>query len=176
MTRRKDWLVPGSSFYIFLKWKSSLNNQRRVVCVQKALALKWPKWLFLQLRALVLPLDLILGQKCLSGEINNSLSLENKLVLLGHYDFTSKIQAACFWTTVYFSAFFFFFNGDVVFQSVSCVWLFVTPWTAAHQASLSFIISQSFLKLMSIDMYSLVQATLLPCPFQTSLVVCFLQK
>jgi len=29
--------------------------------------------------------------------------------------------------------------------------LFVTPWTAAHQASLSFTISQSLLKLMSIE-------------------------
>ena len=28
----------------------------------------------------------------------------------------------------------------------------VTPWTAAHQASLSFIISQSFLRLMSIEL------------------------
>ena len=35
-------------------------------------------------------------------------------------------------------------------QSLSCVWLFVTPWTAACQASLSFTISQSLLKLMSI--------------------------
>ena len=33
----------------------------------------------------------------------------------------------------------------------SCVRLFVTPWTAAHQASLSFTISQSLLKLMSIE-------------------------
>ena len=33
----------------------------------------------------------------------------------------------------------------------SCVWLFVTPWTAAHQASLSFTISPSLLKLMSIE-------------------------
>ena len=33
-------------------------------------------------------------------------------------------------------------------QSLSCVPLFVTPWTAAHQASLSFIISWSLLKLM----------------------------
>ena len=33
----------------------------------------------------------------------------------------------------------------------SCVWLFATPWTAAHQASLSFTISQSLLKLMSIE-------------------------
>ena len=31
------------------------------------------------------------------------------------------------------------------------VQVFVTPWTAAHQASLSFIISQSLLKLMSIE-------------------------
>ena len=39
----------------------------------------------------------------------------------------------------------------VVVQLLSCVWLFVTPWTAAHQASLSVIISWSLLKLMSID-------------------------
>ena len=35
--------------------------------------------------------------------------------------------------------------------SLSCVWLFVTPWTAARQASLSIINSQSLLKLMSIE-------------------------
>ena len=34
---------------------------------------------------------------------------------------------------------------------LSCVWLFVTPWTAAHQASLSFTNSQSLLKLMSME-------------------------
>ena len=33
---------------------------------------------------------------------------------------------------------------DVVFQSLSRVRLFVTPWTAARQASLSFTISWSF--------------------------------
>ena len=38
----------------------------------------------------------------------------------------------------------------VIFQSLSRVWLFVTPWTAACQASLSFIIPWSLLKLMSI--------------------------
>ena len=36
-------------------------------------------------------------------------------------------------------------------QSLSCVWLFVTPWTAARQASLSITNSQSLLKLMSIE-------------------------
>ena len=38
----------------------------------------------------------------------------------------------------------------VVVQSLSRVQLFATPWTAAHQASLSFI-SQSLLKLMSTE-------------------------
>ena len=36
-------------------------------------------------------------------------------------------------------------------QSLSRVWLFVTPWTAAHQASLSITNSWSLLKLMSIE-------------------------
>ena len=40
---------------------------------------------------------------------------------------------------------------SVVVQLLSCVQLFVNPWTAAHQASLSFTISQSLLKLMSIE-------------------------
>ena len=36
-------------------------------------------------------------------------------------------------------------------QSLSRVWLFETPWTAARQASLSITNSQSLLKLMSIE-------------------------
>jgi len=39
----------------------------------------------------------------------------------------------------------------VVVQSLSCVQLFATPWTAALQASLSFTISWSLLRLMSIE-------------------------
>ena len=39
----------------------------------------------------------------------------------------------------------------VVIQLLSRVQLFVTPWTAARQASLSFTISQSWLKLMAIE-------------------------
>ena len=39
----------------------------------------------------------------------------------------------------------------VVVQSLSCVRLFATPWNAAHQAFLSFTISRSLLKLMSIE-------------------------
>ena len=40
----------------------------------------------------------------------------------------------------------------VVIQSISRVQLFATPWTAAHQASLSFTISQSFLRLTPIEL------------------------
>ena len=39
-----------------------------------------------------------------------------------------------------------------VFQSLSRVHLFATPWTAVCQASLSFTISQRLLKLMSIEL------------------------
>ena len=37
-------------------------------------------------------------------------------------------------------------------QSLSCVWLYVTPWTAAHQASLSITNSQSLPILVSIEL------------------------
>ena len=36
-------------------------------------------------------------------------------------------------------------------QSLSCAWLFVTPWSAAHEAALSVTNSRSLLKLMSIE-------------------------
>ena len=42
-------------------------------------------------------------------------------------------------------------NAVVVLQSLSHIRLFATLWTAAHQASLSFTISQNLLKLMSIE-------------------------
>ena len=41
--------------------------------------------------------------------------------------------------------------SSVQFSSLSCVWLFVTPWTAACQASLSITNSRSLLKFISID-------------------------
>ena len=42
-------------------------------------------------------------------------------------------------------------NHVVGVQSISCVWLFETPWTVAHQALLSSTISQSFLRIISIQ-------------------------
>ena len=50
----------------------------------------------------------------------------------------------------------------VVVQLLSCVWLFMTPWTAAYQACLS-TISRSLLKFMSIEFGDAVQPShLLP--------------
>ena len=42
-------------------------------------------------------------------------------------------------------------------QSLSHVWLFAIPWTAVRQASLSFTISWSSLKLMSIELVDAIQ-------------------
>ena len=53
----------------------------------------------------------------------------------------------------------------VVVQSLSRVRPLETPWTAAHQASLSFTISQSLLKLMSIE---------LVMPFNHLIICCLL--
>ena len=53
----------------------------------------------------------------------------------------------------------------VVVQSLLCVQLFVTPWTAECQASLSFAISQSLLKLMSIELEMPSNHLVLCCPF-----------
>ena len=52
----------------------------------------------------------------------------------------------------------------VVVQLLSCVCLFVTPWTAAWQASLSFTISQILLKLMSIESVMPSNRLFLCCP------------
>ena len=49
-------------------------------------------------------------------------------------------------------------------QSLSRVWLFVTPWTAAHQASLSITNSRSLCKLTFIEFIAIQPSHLLPSP------------
>ena len=49
-------------------------------------------------------------------------------------------------------------------QSLSCVRLFVTPWTAAHQVSLSITNSRSLLKLISIESVMPSKHLILCCP------------
>ena len=60
----------------------------------------------------------------------------------------------------------------VVVQSLSCVQLFVTPWTAACQASLSFTIFWSLLKLICIELVMPSNHLILHCPFLLLPSVC----
>ena len=59
---------------------------------------------------------------------------------------------------------FFSFHLIVVVQLLSLVQLFATPWTAAHQAFLSFTISQNWLKFMSIESVMPCNYLILFCP------------
>ena len=52
----------------------------------------------------------------------------------------------------FFKAFHFSSHHFSLVQSLSHVWFFATPWTVAHQASLSITKSQSLLTLMSIEL------------------------
>ena len=54
-------------------------------------------------------------------------------------------------------------------QSLSHVWLFVTPWTAALQASLSITNTQSLLKVMSIELVMSCRHSSSVVPFSTCL-------
>ena len=58
------------------------------------------------------------------------------------------------WETLFFSS----------FESLSHSWLFVNPWTAAHQVSLYITNSQSLLKLMSIESEMPSNHCILCCP------------
>ena len=58
----------------------------------------------------------------------------------------------------------FLMSLNVGVQLLSCLWLFVTPWTAAPQASLSSTVSWSLLKLMSIELVMLSNHLILCCP------------
>ena len=52
----------------------------------------------------------------------------------------------------------------VVARLLSCVWLFVTQWTAARQAPLSSIVSRSLLRFMSFESMTLSNHLIFCCP------------
>ena len=56
------------------------------------------------------------------------------------------------------------FESVVVVHSLSCVQLLATTWTAARQAPLSFTVSQSLLRFMSIESVMLSNHLILCCP------------
>ena len=68
------------------------------------------------------------------------------------------------WDTQEMFWMFFFFFKSLLFFCQCCVRLFVTLWTAAHQASLSFTISWILLKLMSTELVMPSNHFILSCP------------
>ena len=85
--------------------------------------------------------------------------------------FQRHLPAHCFLFYKAFHNLIWWWCGDVFcathrqeIQSLSHVWLFVTPWTAAHQASLSITNSLSLLKLMSIKSVMPSNHLILCCP------------
>ena len=100
------------------------------------------------------------------------------LVILGFFFNVHCLLRFLLWTTIFFlyvcSSFFLILVVPYMFwllilyfmffvvQSLSRIWLFATLWTAAHQASLSFTVSQNLLRLMSIE--SVIPSKhLIPC-------------
>ena len=57
-----------------------------------------------------------------------------------------------------------YFLIPLIVQLLSCAQLFAVPWTEAHQASLSFTLSQSLRKLMSIKSMMPSNHPILCCP------------
>ena len=55
-------------------------------------------------------------------------------------------------------------SGVISVQSLSCAQLFATPWTGAHQSSLSITNCQSLLKLMPIELVVPSSHLILYCP------------
>ena len=74
-----------------------------------------------------------------------------------HFSITRLHDYFCIFTSCYE-------RSEFSFQLPSHVRLFATPWTAAYQASLSFTISQSLLKLMSIELAMTSNHLILCCP------------
>ena len=73
----------------------------------------------------------------------------------------SALRVSCPAVLLYFSLKFLqFYFSCWCFSVANCVHLFVTPWTSARQASLSFTVSRILLKFMSIEL--VIELVMLP--------------
>ena len=82
----------------------------------------------------------------------------------GHLHVLPVLWKICFFHLISHAQF-----ATVVVQSLNNVRLFVTPWTAVFQASMSFAISWSLLKLMSIELVMPSNHLISVIPFSSSL-------
>ena len=65
---------------------------------------------------------------------------------------------------------------SLLVQSLSWVWLFATPWTAARQASLSITSSHLLLKLVSIEMVMPSNRLIFCLPFASYLQLAYSEE
>ena len=68
---------------------------------------------------------------------------------------------ASIWYSYYLPSTYLTCNFLVQVQWLSCVQFFVTPWTATHQAPLSFTVSQSLIEFMFIESVTLSNHSIL---------------
>ena len=106
---------------------------------------------------------------CLSVAWLGGLSLdriwdfENKIIEKNQSNIIMKLKSV-YWIANLVANYTWNMGFTIVVHLPSCVWLFVTPWTAAHEASLSITNSQSWLKLMSIESVMTSNHLILCCP------------
>ena len=93
---------------------------------------------------------------------NIKLCIQNSILMLLSMRWHNGKESACQCKRHRF----YLWEGKIPWSccSLSCVQLFETPWIAACQASLSFTISQCFLKLMSIESVIRSYHLVLGCP------------
>ena len=81
-------------------------------------------------------------------QLSHPYMTTGKIIALTRWTFVGKVTSLLF--NMLSRLVITFLGAISSVQSLSCVWLFATPWIAARQASLSITNSQSLLKFMSI--------------------------
>ena len=100
---------------------------------------------------------------------SSCLKAWGKYMLISSFRLFGRILLKIFYWFLHFLKLIFIFNWRIIalqccvgfcdtitgisqfVQSLSCAWLFATPWTGADQASSSFTVSRGLLKLMSVE-------------------------
>ena len=148
----------------------SIFPSKRVFSNESALLIRWPK--YCRFSFSFSPSSEYSG--LISFRINqfDLLDVQGTLKsLLQHHN----LKASILWRSAFFMVQLshpYMTTGKTISsaQSLSHVQLFVTPWTAAHQASLSITNSRSLLKLMSLESVMPSNHLILCCPLLPPLI------
>ena len=132
--------------FIFLHFKFSAMIQFELIFVNGVKSVSW--YIYLHVVHVLVPLV----KKTIFSPLHWLCSFVKDQLIIFVWDY---LGGFCSVLLIYLSVIFVFSPKPhvitIVVQSLSRVQFFATPWTAARQSSLSFSISQSLLKLMSIE-------------------------